>query len=669
MIPSFDNNPCFELFSAATEVIKYWKLKGKFSKEFEPHSKSNIYYLNFGSVSSLTTPIDEKHSLQIKNSCLLFQFMLYNIKSFSIEICVRDKTDTKRRFNLTSSVKEIESKNLYIKIPFNNYPMNIWTNLLIDLSSLIQHYLKTQTFKNIDSIHISGNLKIRKIFSLRSKDEPVLRSLDMGKSTPLVNLLFTETGDLTSTNIKIIGAPNPHINTVNIDSRLIIENKTNKRKGSPSPPSNNNHNKYSTTSDITMNRHKQIYPKKNKPQYNLNNINNINLNINVHDFKKDNFAAKMDENKQFLRKLQKNDVTSLANDIKYKKQKINVKNINGNNLNSNEEANNSLNANNHSNTNNSNNNSNNAMKNNFMDKGKNLGKLIQNQKKKRNKSNNPFTRPKINNNKKNENLELKEEKFDKKLNNINSKVSNKKSDKIDKIDKIEKNNKIKDKDKDINHINYYNSKEKEISLEDYTSDTKDDSKFKFNNILLGSSLSNKNKTNEEEKESNIYNKKNSNNIQNQNKFSNYNMLIESGIDIKNIPIYDSIEEVAEWPGGDWNAPQGEGVGDKLIRLDNTKKIEKNDNNINLDDDDLLEFASLEKKETYRPYTPPIEELVQVNPNKMKGDSNMKASLDKKSSIKTNKTLKNYENLIYNEEKGLLYDPLTNKYYDIKAKYT
>ena len=63
MIPSFDNNPCFELFSAATEVIKYWKLKGKFSKEFEPHSKSNIYYLHFGGVSSLTTPIDEKHSL------------------------------------------------------------------------------------------------------------------------------------------------------------------------------------------------------------------------------------------------------------------------------------------------------------------------------------------------------------------------------------------------------------------------------------------------------------------------------------------------------------------------------------------------------------------------------------------------------------------------------
>ena len=62
--------------------------------------------------------------------------------------------------------------------------------------------------------------------------------------------------------------------------------------------------------------------------------------------------------------------------------------------------------------------------------------------------------------------------------------------------------------------------------------------------------------------------------------------------------------------------------------------------------DLLEFGSLERKENYRPYTPPIEELVQVNPNRMKGDSNMKMSLDKKSTLKSNKTLKNYENLVY-----------------------
>ena len=664
MIPNFNNNgPCFELFSAATEIIKYWKLRGKYSKEFEPHSKSNIYYLHFAGVSNMSTPIDEKHSLQINNSCLLFQFMLFNIKSFSIEICVRDKTDSKRRFNLTSSVKEVESSTLYIKIPFIDYPMYIWTNLIVDLNSLLQHYFKTQTFKTIDSIRITGNLKIRKIFSLRTKDEPIIKSIDMGKSVPSVNLLFTEKGNFLNTNIKIIGINNTHINTVNIDSKSIqikSNNNNNNKKRSPSPFNENSthNNKYSTASDITPNKFKQIYSKKNKEQHgSKTNININNINININNIKKENITNKIIENKKFIKDLP--DITKLTNNIKYKKGKNNLKKITGN---SNEEGNNSnniININNISNTNN------NAVKNNFVEKNKSLGKYIQNQKnnKKRNKSNNPYIRPKMN--KKSENSEIKEKKFEKKFENINININTKVSNK-----NTPSNNKINQKDNEIIIDNYHQTKEKEIILEDYNSpDSKVENKFKFNNIPLGNSLlyKNQNKPKEEEKEIYIDKKPSNNNINNaNNKFSNTNMLLESGIDIKNIPIYDSIEEVAEWQGGnDWNNIQGEGVPNKLIRLDNTKKVEKVNNNI--DDDDLLEFGSLERKDTYRPYTPPIEELVQVNPNRMKGDSNMKMSLDKKSTLKSNKTLKNYENLVYIEEKGLLYDPLTNKYYDIKAK--
>ena len=664
MIPNFNNNgPCFELFSAATEIIKYWKLRGKYSKEFEPHSKSNIYYLHFAGVSNMSTPIDEKHSLQINNSCLLFQFMLFNIKSFSIEICVRDKTDSKRRFNLTSSVKEVESSTLYIKIPFIDYPMYIWTNLIVDLNSLLQHYFKTQTFKTIDSIRITGNLKIRKIFSLRTKDEPIIKSIDMGKSVPSVNLLFTEKGNFLNTNIKIIGINNTHINTVNIDSKSIqikSNNNNNNKKRSPSPFNENSthNNKYSTASDITPNKFKQIYSKKNKEQHgSKTNININNINININNIKKENITNKIIENKKFIKDLP--DITKLTNNIKYKKGKNNLKKITGN---SNEEGNNSnniININNISNTNN------NAVKNNFVEKNKSLGKYIQNQKnnKKRNKSNNPYIRPKMN--KKSENSEIKEKKFEKKFENINININTKVSNK-----NTPSNNKINQKDNEIIIDNYHQTKEKEIILEDYNSpDSKVENKFKFNNIPLGNSLlyKNQNKPKEEEKEIYIDKKPSNNNINNaNNKFSNTNMLLESGIDIKNIPIYDNIEEVAEWQGGnDWNNIQGEGVPNKLIRLDNTKKVEKVNNNI--DDDDLLEFGSLERKDTYRPYTPPIEELVQVNPNRMKGDSNMKMSLDKKSTLKSNKTLKNYENLVYIEEKGLLYDPLTNKYYDIKAK--
>ena len=659
MIPNFNTNgPCFELFNAQIDIIKYWKLKGKISKEFDSPSKSYVYILHFGGVSSLSTPIDERRSLQINNSCLLFQFILYNTKSFSIEICVRDKSDTKRRFNITSSVKEVDSKPLYIKIPFINYPLNIWTNLLIDLSSLIQSYFKIQTFKTLESIHITGNLKIRKIFSLRTKDDPVLKSVEMGKVTPLVNFLLTENGNVIYTNIKILGVNNiTHINTVNIDSKLIQSN--NNKRGSPSPQPNNK-SKYPTTSDITLNRHKQMYQKKNKEQN--CSINNININININNLKKEQVAIKIKDNKAFMNKLPH--VSNIENQIKNKKENTKFKKF-INNIKSNEEGDNSANNAIHNiNINNINNiNINNAMKNNYVEKKKSLGNYMQSQKnRKRNKSNNPFLRQKINN-KKNENSVIKEDKSAKKLNVIfNAKSPNKKIETKGKKENIKKSKEINN-ESSTNDNNYYDSKEKEISLEDYSPETNVENKFKFNNIYLGNSLVNKNQPKEEEKEAEIdLNNKNNNK---QNKFSNYNMLLESGIDIKNIPVYDNIEEVAEWPGGDWNTAQNIGIGDKVIKLDYTKKTKKKNENINIDDD-LLEFNNLEKKETYRPYTPPIEELVQVNPDKMKGNSYMKVSLDK-NIIKRKETLKNYENLIYDEEKGLLFDPITNKYYDIKAK--
>ena len=678
MHPNYNNNgPCFELFNAAADVTKFWKIKGKYNKEFEPHSKSYIYYLYFGGVSMLSTPINEKQSLQINNNSLLFQFILYNTKSFSIEICVKDKTDTKRRFNLTTSVKEVEPKSLYIKIPFIEYPINIWTNLIIDLSSLTQYYFKTQSLKVIDSIHITGNLKIRKIFSLRTKDEPVLKSVEMGKSIPIVNLFFTETGNMINKDLKIVGSVNPRINTVNIDSKSIQNNNNNKSSNSPPP---NNKSKYSTTSDIMLNRHKQFY-RKNKeqnPPNNMNinnNSNNINEGLNItpaikkkFNEQKDIIGGKIKDTKLFIKNLPQ--AENIAYNIKYKSGKTNYHKLIGNL--SNEEGNASIT--NIVNNNTSNNNTSNLMNNNYVEKRKSLGKYMQNQhnNKKRNKSNNPLIRNKISQNKKNENSEhsgnintIKEEKLDKKINaNINKSNQEKEvKNKITTNKKYEHNN-IKDKG-EINSA-YYLSKEKEISLDDYSPNTNEENKFKFNSIPLTNSLVNKGTLKEEEKESSQ--KKDKNNDPKQNKFSNYNMLIDSGIDIKNIPIYDSIEEVADFQGVDLNNnnAQGEGVGDKLIPLDKIKKVEKND--INIDIDDILDNSPFEKKGTYRPYTPPIEELVQVNPNKMRGDSNMKVSLDKKNSLlNATKTLKNYENLIYNEEKGLLYDPITNKYYDIKEK--
>ena len=694
MLPNFNNNgPCYELFSSATDIIKYWKQKGKIIKEFESHTKSYIYSLQFGGVSMLSIPINEKHSLQINNSCLLFQFIIFNNKSFSIEIGIKDKNDSKRRFNFTTSLKEIELKPLYIKIPLIEYPLNIWTNLLIDLEDLTQKYFKTQTFKVIDYIHLSGCLKIRKIFSLKTKDEPILKTVDMGKSIPIANLLLTESGNIIKKDIKIIGINNIYINNININSSNIQHSSNSpskyNKKGNNSPISNNI-NKFSATSEMNLNRHKNYYRKKDENNksnndlsegLNITPISNVNTKMeNLSKITKDNVINA----KKFVKGLP--NVSNVKNDIKYAV----IKNMKNNNYNLEE--------------NNSYNNSNKLLNNNVKEKGKSLGKYVyKHQKnKKRNKSNNPYLHNQLNkkiyenndNNLGNNDLIITNNKNNNKE-EINLNINSlKKSDKnnanmyTNKDKKINKNNRtpIKTREKENkeiqsnNHANintYYNKKEQEVSLKEYhdsinnknqkneneLKNSLNENKYKFNNISLPNTIKeNKNKYKQNENK--------------QNKYSNYdNMLLDSEFDIKNIPVYDNIEEIAEWPV-DLNPNANNGVieynekmGDKLIQLDpgnkkNNKEINNNDMGIG---DDFLEISSLlNKKETLRPYTPPIEELVQVNPNKMKGDSNMKCSMNKNNNlINTNKILKNYENLIYNPDKGLFYDPKTNIYYDIK----
>ena len=699
MIPNFNNNgPCFELFSSATDIIKYWKQKGKIMKEFESHTKSYIYYLQFGGVSMLSIPINEKHSLQINNSCLLFQFILFNNKSFSIEIVIRDKNDTKRRFNLTSSVRDIDSKSLYIKIPLVDYPLYIWTNLIIDLEALTHQFFKTQTFKTIDNIHITGCLKIRKIFSLRTKDEQVLRSVDMGKSIPVANLLLLESGNIIKNDIKIIGINNICINNVNLNNNTIQNGVNsppiNNRKGTNSPLSHNI-SKYSNTSDINLNKHRNYYRKNNENNFNvkINEINNScnnndlseGLNIipinNMNRVQMENLSKKTKDNilnaKKFVKGLP--NLSNVRNDIKYAALK-NIKNNSISNISLEDNENN--------------NNLNKLLNTNTKEKGKSLGKYVHKhqQNKKRNKSNNPFIAHKsnkkmnennsnlLNNDKKNmsnKNI-VKEEN---KTNNINKKVD--KSNLNNYKDKKANNNNItpirlrekenKENPNNVNNNAYYSKKEQEISLEELqaskeSKNIKNDeidlkeNKLKFNNISLPNTMKeNRNQGNEN----------------NQNKYSNYNnLLLDSGFDIKNIPVYDSIEEIAEWPA-DLNTNLNNGIidnadkmGDKLINIDtknNKSQKKNNEKNDILEGDDFLAISSLfKKKETLRPYTPPLEELVQVNPNKMKGDSNMKCSIDK-SLMNTNRILKNYENLIYNQDKGLFYDPKTKIYYDIKAK--
>jgi hypothetical protein len=172
----FPQNPCIELYNASSnDILQLWKIRGKTKKEFEPFSKSYYHILLTGGVSILSLPIQEKQTLKLSNLFLLFQFVLLNHKSFLIELIVTDNNNIKKMLKITLD---------------NNYPLNIWTNLLIDTFSIFKQTYPNTQLKYIDSILITGNIKLRKIYSLKTKEEDLPKSLDLGKSVLLQNFFL-----------------------------------------------------------------------------------------------------------------------------------------------------------------------------------------------------------------------------------------------------------------------------------------------------------------------------------------------------------------------------------------------------------------------------------------------------------------------------------------------
>ena len=219
----FPQSPCIELYNASSnDILQLWKIKGKIKKEFEPFSKSYYNILLTGGVSILSLPSQDKQNLQMTNLFLLFQFVLMNHKSFLIELNVRDNNNAKKMIKINLD---------------NNYPLNIWTNLLIDTFIIFQQTYPNSQLKYIDGILITGNIKLRKIYALKTKEENLPKSLDLGKSVLLQNFFYYNIAQgLEKIDIKFSehstkkSNSNPNYNTplkTGKNSRFKTDNKTN----------------------------------------------------------------------------------------------------------------------------------------------------------------------------------------------------------------------------------------------------------------------------------------------------------------------------------------------------------------------------------------------------------------------------------------------------------
>jgi hypothetical protein len=75
--------------------VKNWKFTGKIAKEYDSSIKGYVNILNAGGISKMQIPPNDKTTLGIVQSYIVFQIFLFSPKAFGIEIAISDTSKVK----------------------------------------------------------------------------------------------------------------------------------------------------------------------------------------------------------------------------------------------------------------------------------------------------------------------------------------------------------------------------------------------------------------------------------------------------------------------------------------------------------------------------------------------------------------------------------------------
>ena len=158
------------------DLIKNWKFVGKKSKDYDLDIKTYVHTLNEGGLSKMQLPSNNKESLTLMQSYIVFQMHLLSNKAFTIEIAVTDTSNTKHRLVFSSCSKEVVVTNsLHARIPLIDFPLGKWVNAVIDVHSVVSEYFKDKIFKAIDYICLSASCKVRRICAMRYNFNEIMK--------------------------------------------------------------------------------------------------------------------------------------------------------------------------------------------------------------------------------------------------------------------------------------------------------------------------------------------------------------------------------------------------------------------------------------------------------------------------------------------------------------
>lgn len=166
----YQTGKSIELFNPnSKDLMSTWRFEGQVKKIYDKTIKSNVHFMNTGGISKMIIPKGKNETLGILQGYIVFQFYLFQIKNFSIEIAISDTQKIKHRLIFSTYLKDFSINYFTCLIPLGQFPIGIWCNLSIDVLSFVTHCFKEMTFKSIDSVILSASCKVRRIFTMRNK--------------------------------------------------------------------------------------------------------------------------------------------------------------------------------------------------------------------------------------------------------------------------------------------------------------------------------------------------------------------------------------------------------------------------------------------------------------------------------------------------------------------
>ncbi|GAX76862.1 hypothetical protein CEUSTIGMA_g4308.t1 [Chlamydomonas eustigma] len=112
-------------------------------------------------------PKDDKATLGLLQSFLVFQVSMPQGQALTIELGIMDGTGTRRRVVLSTSFAELKATPLHSQVPILPVVRDGWLNLVLALSEMTPLLFRSSTFRQIDSLIISGACKLRRVFTLK----------------------------------------------------------------------------------------------------------------------------------------------------------------------------------------------------------------------------------------------------------------------------------------------------------------------------------------------------------------------------------------------------------------------------------------------------------------------------------------------------------------------